>query len=192
MEALVAYPEIHPYIAAVVSLAGAVRGSPLADDASEGALKLMQHMPESKCSDGDGLAIESLRPATRKAWLESHTLPSSIPYYSIVTLPEEERISRILRGTYHDLAKIDPRNDSQVIFSDQVIPGSTLVTYLNADHWAMAVPIIESHPVIADLFVDQNDFPREALAEALLRFLVEDLAVVHQDRDDHRQAAEQQ
>ena len=36
---------------------------------------------------------------------------------------------------------IDGRNDSQVIFYDQLIPGSTLLGYLNADHWAVAVAI---------------------------------------------------
>ena len=63
-----------------------------------------------------------------------------------------------------------------MIFYDQVIPGSTLVGYLNADHWALAVPIARTHSTIASLFVTQNAYPREALLEALLRFVEEDLA----------------
>ena len=63
-----------------------------------------------------------------------------------------------------------------MIFYDQVIPGSTLVGYLNADHWALAVPINRTHDTIASLFVTQNAYPREALLEALLRFVEEDLA----------------
>ncbi len=43
---------------------------------------------------------------------------------------------------------IDGRNDSQVIFYDQVIPGSSLVGYINADHWAIAVPIARTHETI--------------------------------------------
>jgi len=43
---------------------------------------------------------------------------------------------------------VDARNDSQVIFYDQFIPGSTLVGYLNADHWALAVPVARSHSTI--------------------------------------------
>jgi hypothetical protein len=70
---------------------------------------------------------------------------------------------------------MDGRNDGQVIFYDQFIPGSTLVGYLNADHWAPAVPIARTHGVVGKLFVDENDYPREALLEALLRFLEEDL-----------------
>jgi hypothetical protein len=33
-----------------------------------------------------------------------------------------------------------------------------------------------SHATLGTVFVDQNDFPREALVEALLRFVEEDLA----------------
>jgi hypothetical protein len=38
------------------------------------------------------------------------------------------------------------------------------------------VPISRSHSTIASLFVTQNAYPREALLEALLRFIEEDLA----------------
>ena len=63
-----------------------------------------------------------------------------------------------------------------MIFYDQIVPGSTLVGYVNADHWALAVPINRTHTTIASLFVTQNAYPREALLEALLRFVEEDLA----------------
>ena len=120
--------------------------------------------------------MESLRPATRKAWLAQHPLPDDVRYYSLATFPQPERISSILKSSYKKLAKIDARNDSQVIFYDQFVPGSALVGYLNADHWAVAVPIARSHPTIGSMFVTQNAYPREALLEALLRFVEEDLA----------------
>ena len=47
--------------------------------------------------------------------------------------------------------------------------------YVNADHWAVALPIARSHWFIASVFVTENDYPREAMAEALLRFIEEDL-----------------
>jgi hypothetical protein len=62
-----------------------------------------------------------------------------------------------------------------MLFYDQVIPGSTLLGYRNADHWALAVPINRSHALLGSTFVNHNDFPREALLEALLRFIEEDL-----------------
>ena len=58
----------------------------------------------------------------------------------------------------------------------KVIPGSSLVGYINADHWAIAVPVARSHSTVGSLFVTQNAYPREALVEALLRFVEEDLA----------------
>ena len=44
-----------------------------------------------------------------------------------------------------------------------------------ADHWAIAVPIARTHETIGSMFVTENAYPREALLEALLRFLEEDL-----------------
>jgi len=176
LEAVTTYPEIRTRIAAVASVAGAVGGSALADDATQNQANLMQYFPGATCDPGDGGAVESLRPATRKAWLAQHPLPRELRYYSIVTFPQPERISLILRPSYKKLAQIDPRNDSQVIFYDQLIPGSSLLGFLNADHWAIALPINRSHETIASNFVTQNDYPREALLEALLRFVEEDLS----------------
>lgn len=175
LEAVVAYPELHDRVAAVVSASGAIGGSPLAIAAEQEDLGILKHIPRSKCADGDGGAIDSMRPATRNTWLANHVLPSQIKYYSLVTLPAPERISSIMNGTYKQLAQIDPRNDGQLLFYDQVIPGSTLLGYVNADHWALAVPIARSHAVIGATLVDQNDYPREALLEAILRYVEEDL-----------------
>jgi len=175
LEAVVAYPELRSRIAAVVSAAGAVGGSALANDAQQYQADLLRHFPGATCSSGDGGAVESLRPAVRRAWLAQNPLPRDVRYYSLVTFPNPERISSILKGSYDKLALIDGRNDSQMIFYDQVVPGSTLVGYINADHWALAVPIARAHSTIASLFVTQNAYPREALMEALLRFVEEDL-----------------
>ncbi|PWC53811.1 hypothetical protein [Azospirillum sp. TSO22-1] len=175
LEAVVAYPEIHSRVAAVVSAAGAVGGSALADDAEQYQADLLRHFPGATCTSGDGGAINSLRSATRKKWLAQNPLPRALRYYSLVTFPQPDRISSILTSSYDKLARIDARNDSQMIFYDQVVPGSTLMGYVNADHWALAVPISRTHDTIGSLFVTQNAYPREALAEALLRFVEEDL-----------------
>jgi hypothetical protein len=175
LEAVVNYPEIHDRIAAVVSAAGSVGGSPLANDAKQSQLNLLQHFPGSQCEPGDEGALDSLRPATRKAWLAENTLPEGIAYYSLMTFPDPERVSSVLRSSYRKLGKVDARNDSQVIFYDQFIPDSTLVAYANADHWALAVPVARTHDIVGEILVDQNAYPREALQEALLRFIEEDL-----------------
>ena len=175
LEAIVAYPDIRQYVAAVISAAGAIGGSPLANQAKESDTDLLRHVPGARCEKSDGHAVASLRPAVRQAWLVQHPLPRDFPYYSLVTFPDPDHISRVLRSSYHKLSKVDARNDSQLIFYDEVIPGSTLVGYVNADHWALAVPINRSHPWITSMFVTRNAYPREALFEALLRFVEGDL-----------------
>ena len=176
LESAAAYPEIRARIAAVVSAAGAVGGSPLANDATQDQAELMRYWPGAQCSVGDNGALESLRPSTRQAWLAGNALPRDFPYYSLVTFPQPEQISSVLEPSYDKLSQVDARNDGQVLFYDQVIPGSSLLGYLNADHFAVAVPIERSHPTIGSIFVDHNRYPREALLEAVLRFIEEDLA----------------
>jgi hypothetical protein len=81
-----------------------------------------------------------------------------------------------LQRSHKKLAALkDGRNDSQLVFYDQVIPGSTILGFFNADHWAMSVPIARQHEVSQAIFADQNDFPRESALEAILRFIEEDL-----------------
>lgn len=176
LEAIVRYPEMHDRIAAVVSVAGAVGGSALANDAEQWQADLLRHWPKAECDPGDGGGVASLRPDVRKAWLAENPLPSNLRFYSLVTLPDRTRISRVVAPSYKKLARIDPRNDSQVIYDDQIVPGSTLLGFLNADHWAVVVPVARSHSVIGSTFANHNDYPREALLEAVLRFIDEDLS----------------
>jgi hypothetical protein len=175
LEAIVDYPEIHERIAAMVSVAGAVGGSLVADGAKESQADLLSALPGADCDRGDGEAVASLRTDVRRRWLAEHPLPPGVRYYSVVTLPEPDEISRILKPAYRRISKVDPRNDSQVIYSDQIIPAGTLLGFVNADHWAVVLPIDRSHPVIGTLFVNRNAYPREALLEAILRFVEEDL-----------------
>jgi len=175
LEAVATYPELQQRVSAVVSVAGAVGGTPLANAATQSMLNLLQYFPDAECEPGDEGALESLKPEVRKSWLASHSLPDLIRYYSVITYPDSEHLSSILNFSYDKLSQVDSRNDSQVIFYDQVIPGSVLLGYLNADHWAVAVPFNRNHPFIASTFVDKNAFPREVLAEAIVRFIEEDL-----------------
>jgi hypothetical protein len=74
LEAIVNYPEIHDRVAAVVSAAGSVGGSPLANDAEQSDLDMLQHFPGAECTAGDGGGLNSMRPDTRKAWFAENTL----------------------------------------------------------------------------------------------------------------------
>jgi pimeloyl-ACP methyl ester carboxylesterase len=143
LEAVATYPEIRSRLAAVVSIAGSIGGSPLANDIEQQLAERLRYFPGAECTEGDRGAVASLQPATRQKWLANQVLPQDLPYYSLITLPEEEQIS--------------------------------IIGYINADHWAAAVPIGRTHGFISTLFVNRNAYPREALMEALMRFVEEDL-----------------
>ena len=175
LEFLVRYPEAAARVRAVVSISGAVGGSPLAIGAKQSQAELLIHVPGAECDRGDAGVVASLLPDVRKKWLADNPLPQHIRYYSVVSYPHPDSISAGLKQGYKKLARVDARNDSQVIFYDQVIPGSTLVAYTNADHWAMAVPLDRSHNIIGSTLVNKNEYPREAFYEALLRYVEEDL-----------------
>ena len=96
LEAVVAYPEVRSRVAAVVSVAGAVGGSPLASDADGTRPTYYGSFPGATCGPGDGGGVASLRPATRQQWLARNPLPSGLHYYSLVTFPRPELISSIL------------------------------------------------------------------------------------------------
>ncbi len=173
LEALVAYAEIRARVGALVSLAGAVGGSPLADLAPDGLARRLQSALGADCDPGDLQALQSLKPAVRQRWLAAHQLPGDIGYYSIVTLPAPGRLSTGLRATGHLLGEIDPRHDGNLLAQDQVIPQGTLLGLVNADHWAVMTRMQASPKAAVRRLADRNDFPRPALVEAALRYVEE-------------------
>jgi hypothetical protein len=177
LEALVKYPSITERTAAVVSVSGAVNGSPLADAFPEFLLKLAHEIPLSSCPPGENVeAVESLRRNIRISWLSTHQLPTNVRYYSLAAFTSRENISRILRPFYDILAGTEPINDSLVICSDAIIPGSVLLGYPNADHLAVAMPFTRETSHALAWLIDKNDYPRAALLEAAVRFVEEDLS----------------
>ncbi|MHC4972283.1 MAG: alpha/beta hydrolase family protein [Planctomycetota bacterium] len=173
-ETLVRHPEVRERVAAVLTVAGAIGGSQVADEASGLMRTAFKNMPLIHGTRGDGGALESLKRPARKLWLSRHELPASIRYFSLGTFAAREHISAVLRGTYDDIAEIDPRNDGALLFYDQVIPRGTLLGFANADHWAVALPFEEDMPS-ASMLVTRNEFPRELLIEAAVRFVEEAL-----------------
>jgi hypothetical protein len=178
LTALVNYPSLANRVDAVVSVAGAVGGSPLTENATQAKANMLTVIPGSKCEEahGDNDAVNSLRPDVRQTWLKENTLPSKVRYYSAATFPTPDRVSWALNNSYLVLGETDTRNDTQLVIFDQMIPGSKVFAVVNADHWAIAVPVERSHSIIGKTLVNRNNYPREAFMEALLRYVEEDLA----------------
>jgi len=176
LEFLVAYPELAERVRAVVSVAGAINGSALADAAAGPYDRSLKGISIPGCAPGDGGAVDSLRRPIRLNWLVEHRLPQNVRYFSVVAFTRSDTVARPLRPFATALAEIDPRNDGQLLFYDQVIPGATLLGYANADHWGVAVPIEEKRPMLATFVTGHNWFPRDALVEAIALYLSEQLA----------------
>lgn len=174
LQALVTYPTLRARTAAVVSLAGAIGGSPLVETTPRWLQWLFANLPLPGCQAGDGKALDSLSRVARQQWLIDNPLPAEVLYFSLVALPQPEQVSRILRMNHRQLAKFSATNDSQVLAEDALIPGSDLLAYANADHWALTLPLTRQWPFLRFL-LDKNDYPREILLESIVRYVEERL-----------------
>jgi len=176
LEALVTYPELAERVAAVISVSGAVNGSPVVEAFSEAFVRFAGEFSWKACPAGQGgEAGISLRRSIRLAWLAGNALPQNVRYYSLAAFARPEDISVALRPFYTLLAKSEPLNDSLVVCSDMIIPGSTLLGYPNADHLAVAMPFARKNRLLGATLLNKNAYPREVLLEAAVRYVEEDL-----------------
>ncbi len=162
-------------IAAVVAVAGAVNGSPLADELLSPYREWVASFPLPGCDAGNGDELHDLRRDVRLAWWRENGPAMKVPVFSLVAAPRPDRISPGTLGTYRWLAKIDPRNDGKLLWYDQIVPGGYLLGYANADHWTVAIPMTETLPGLAFLFRDK--VPRTALVEAAIEVVADTLAL---------------
>jgi hypothetical protein len=174
LDFMVRYPDLARPIAAVVSVAGASNGSPLADRMHAIYRSLGAKFPLPGCARGTGEEIADLRPDARIAWWQDHGGSLTVPIFTLVAAPQPDRVSPATRATYNELAKIDPRNDGKLLWQDQIPPRSHLLGYVNADHWSIAVPVLKEAPKASFLFRDTA--PRTALAEAAIEVVAATLA----------------
>ncbi len=168
---LARYPDTHAALHSLVSMAGVVRGTPLAARTPAWVSNALRWTPLPGVPFGDGRAVADLTPAARAAHLADHPLPAGIRYASVVAAASPGNVSRVLRGSWETLAHTEAGgrdgNDAQVIASDAVLPAGDLLARVDADHWALVLPITERLPP-ARVLVDRNDFPRVTLLRALL------------------------
>jgi len=175
LEMLRAYPDVSARIGAVVSIAGSINGSPLADRYAHLYDRFVSKRRFARCLPGDGGVIDSLRTSTRLAWLAREPLPSSIRYYSVGTFTTPDGLARALKYSYRLLSRIDLRNDGQLLAEDELIPGGTLLGYVNADHWSVALHMEDALPFWAHRRQGVHTFPQNTLLESILIYVQQDL-----------------
>lgn len=173
LEFLVQYPSLAARVHAVVSIAGSVNGSPLANRFTP-LYEAADDWVLRNCPPGDRNVAMELKRELRLNWLARHRLPSHIRYFSLGTIAPEAEVARAMMLTDDSLRYVDPLRDGQLIFYDQLLPGSTLLGYMRADHWAVALPLQEHWHVLATNGAGTH-FPRGLLLEALMLHLSEAL-----------------
>jgi hypothetical protein len=121
------FPEAQRRIAALVGVGAASLGSPLADRYEDLWRATVMNLPFGSCAAGKWEGVHDLRRDVRVAWWVEHGREVQVPMYSIVGLPEADRISPIMAAAHAQLLDVDARNDCQVIWADAVaVPGALL------------------------------------------------------------------
>ena len=177
LEALATHDEAAARVSAVISFAGAVNGSPLAGRYLGLYSHYLSERAIGQCPTGDGGVLDSLTRAERLNWFADNHLPPNIRYYSLGAFTTPPRLARALGYPQRHLSKIDTRNDGLLLIEDQLIPGSELLGYANADHWAIAMRMEDRFPYLAHRSVGPYHYPQEALFEAALLFVQDELGL---------------
>jgi hypothetical protein len=166
-------PDLARHVDAMVSYSGAVNGSALAEVFPEFLINIVLAMAGGEV--GDKAGYNTLKPSVQMPWLAGHPLPEHIKYFSLASFTDRENVSGVLTDGYDRLSQINPKNDGQLIFYDQILPRSTLLGYSNGDHWAVALPFTEKASGFASTLATRNVFPRDAMFEAVLLYVRENL-----------------
>lgn len=167
-------PEAASAVAAFISLAGAVGGSPVANAMPAMIERYTKSLNLGTCQGDIAHAAQSLRSDVRHAFLTSHPFPV-VPTYSLAALSDRTNTSKMLLEAWQLLSAYDSAQDSQLTRQDATVPGSTYLGSAHADHLAVALAFEDSS---AGAFMDHNHYPRTALFEALVRWVVSDLEKV--------------
>ncbi len=140
---LVNHSRLAVRVRAVVSDSGPIEGSPLANALAGVYRSVFSRMPFADCPPGDRKVIDSLRRSERTSWLASHRLPEHVRYFSLASFARREEVHPLMLFTYDALAAAGERNNGYVAVTEQLIPGSTLLGWVNLDHWDIALPVRE-------------------------------------------------
>jgi hypothetical protein len=163
-------------IAALISVSGMIGGSRVYDLVADPQklISMFDHIPILGCPPGSR-DFDSISRQERYRFLADNLADlKRVPTYAMTAASRPENTSRILRPFWNRLSVYGVDQDSQMAVVEQIPPGATFLGTARADHWAPAIPF-EHQPKVAR-WIDKNHYPRTALLETLIRFVVADLA----------------
>jgi hypothetical protein len=167
-------PEAAKHVAAFITVAGAVGGSPIADVMPLAAKRWIDALHMGSCQGDLTAAFQSLKNDTRHAFESRHPAPA-VRSYSIAAVSDSTNTSKALAETWRLLSVYNQPQDSQLLAPDTLVPGATDLGQARADHFAVALPFENLNDSSIQSLVNHNHFPRTALLEALVRYVTEDL-----------------
>lgn len=158
LEVLVTRPDVASKVVGVLTVAGALQGSPLADKLEGLYTITFGALPFSGCDRGEGDPVFDLQPAQRAQWWVRNGPKLRMPIYSIVAIPTLDRVSPTLLTPFALLSQTSRYNDGMLLARHQVAPAGNLLGVVNADHLTAAIPYPSGLPWVM-LMVDAA-FPR--------------------------------
>jgi len=172
--ALALQPGAAESVAAFVTVAGAVGGSPIADLMPSIANGWMSALNFGSCRGNMAEAFASLRRDVRQTFLRQHPTPR-VPSYSLAAVADETHTSKMLKQTWQMMAAYDNLQDGQLTKGDSLLPGATYLGTLLGDHFAVALPLANVGGSSVQALADRNRYPRTALLETIVRYVTQDL-----------------
>jgi len=173
-EALATNPDLAKRVAAFVSVAGAIGGSPIAGALPQQADKWIKQFNMSGCQGDLDSGFKSLARNVRQSFLASYPR-LNVPTYSIVAQSNRDSTSKTLLESWIMLGSYGSGEDGQLLKEDAVLPESKYLGAAVADHFAIALPFESSGQKELAAGMDKNHFPRAALLEAIVRYVSADL-----------------
>ncbi|NWG14852.1 MAG: LssY C-terminal domain-containing protein [Acidobacteria bacterium] len=160
-------------VAAFISVAGAIGGSPVADVMPRLTESWIKQYRLPGCEGDLSKGLKSLTQLNRRAFLAKYPEPV-VPTYSIPAISDQAGTSKLLMQTWQILSAFSKWHDGQLTRLDAVVAGSKYLGSALADHFAVAMPFETSEESIKS-GADKNHYPRTALLESLIRYVIGDL-----------------
>ncbi len=96
LEAIATSPQAAARVAAVLTVGGSLQGSAVADRLYGTYHSTLALIPFPTCDRGEGDPVEDMQPATRQRWWTKYGAQLTVPIYSIVGVPQLDRVSPLL------------------------------------------------------------------------------------------------
>lgn len=170
LDALRVLDDAKTKVAAIVTVAGVIGGTWIPEDLTA-LMQAGQPWIAAGCPGNVQDGMHSLMREVRQSFLRQN--PTPVPGYSIVGDATLDETSAALQPSWNRLSVHAKEQDGLMVAWEAVLPGAKYLGAARADHWAIALPFEESpQPPKA---INRNHFPRDALLEAIVRFVSGDL-----------------